>query len=83
MGRTQRTYRTRLQEIRDRMLKLVKNNKFEQKYKKLWVSAHNLSAPASTFPWPETHAVATFCMLLEALKQLHEIEELINENKSN
>ncbi len=71
----------RLQEIRDRMLRLVKDNRFKDKYKEIWVISHNLSAPASTFPWPDTQAVATFCMLLEAMRKLIELEELILSEK--
>ncbi len=72
----------RLQEIRDRMLRLVKDNRLKDKYKEMWVISHNLSAPASTFPWPDTHAVATFCMLLEAMRKLIELEESILSEKN-
>jgi hypothetical protein len=68
----------RLQEIRDRMLRMSDDKQFNQVYKQIWVSAHTLSAPASTFPWPDTYAVASYCMLLELLKDTYELETQIN-----
>lgn len=74
MGRTQRTYRMRMLDIRDRMVRNVRSPTLREKYRKLWVSAHNLSAEASTFPWPNTHGVATFCMVLEAWNRAKSLE---------
>ena len=82
MGRTQRTYRQRLLEIRDRMLKQSDGKLQREEYKQLWVSAHKLSAPSSTFPWPDTNAVATFCMILDAMVRLNELEIQLNKLKS-
>jgi hypothetical protein len=56
---------------------MVKEKQFNKRYKELWIASHNFSAPASAFPWPDTHAVASYCMLLEALKQLNELEDEI------
>lgn len=78
MGRTQRTYRQRLLEIRDRMLKQSDGKLQREKYKQLWVAAHKLSAPSSTFPWPETNAVATFCMILDAIVRVNKLEMQLN-----
>jgi hypothetical protein len=40
-----------------------------------WVATHRLSAPASNFPWPDTHAVAFFCMILDLLADIQKLEE--------
>ena len=73
MGRTQTTYRMRLQQIRDRLTSLSTYNK--QKYHQLWQICHQLSAPSSTLPYPDTHAIATFAMILEMGARLSQIEE--------
>lgn len=79
MGRTQKTYRMRLLEIRERLLRRYGQGIKREDYKELWIAAHKLSAPASTFPWPDTHAVASFCMLLEALVRVNQLEEKLGE----
>ncbi|MHA2097430.1 MAG: hypothetical protein ACW99A_01980 [Candidatus Kariarchaeaceae archaeon] len=80
MGRTQKTYRIRLLEIRERMLRKYGRGIRREDYKELWVAAHKLSAPSSTFPWPDTHAVASFCMLLEALVRVNQIESKLRKS---
>jgi hypothetical protein len=52
------------------MLKLSSENT-----NRLWEAAHNLSAPASTLPYPDTHAIATFCMILDCMAEVIKIEE--------
>ncbi|OLS25768.1 MAG: hypothetical protein HeimC2_17030 [Candidatus Heimdallarchaeota archaeon LC_2] len=68
----------RMLAIRDRLLRKYGRGVRREDYKELWVAAHKLSAPASTFPWPDTHAVASFCMLLEALVKINRLEKKIN-----
>jgi len=82
MGRTQRTYRMRMLAIRDRMVNQVRSPILREKYRKLWVSAHKLSAESSTFPWPNTHGVATFCMVLEGWKKVKRLELRVEEAKN-
>ena len=77
MGRTQRTYRMRMQAIRDRMMGNFRSPTLRERYRKLWVSAHQLSAESSTFPWPDTHGVSTFCMTLDALRKLKRVEDKV------
>ena len=79
MGRTQKTYRMRMLEIRDRLLRKYGRGVRREDYKELWVAAHKLSAPASTFPWPDTHAVASFCMILEAFVKINQLESKIKD----
>ncbi|MDH5644513.1 MAG: hypothetical protein OEZ01_00810, partial [Candidatus Heimdallarchaeota archaeon] len=70
-------YRMRLLSIRDQfMIYLGKGSKYST-YQKLWGNVHHLSAPASTLPWPDTHAVVTFTMLLSVVKELLELEKKI------
>ena len=78
MGRTQKTYRIRLLEIRERLMRKYGSGIRREDYKNLWVAAHKLSAPSSTFPWPDTHAVASFCMLLEILVHINKLEKLVS-----
>ncbi|MHA2172460.1 MAG: hypothetical protein ACXAB7_21525, partial [Candidatus Kariarchaeaceae archaeon] len=69
-----------LLEIRERMLRKYGRGIRREDYKELWVAAHKLSAPSSTFPWPDTHAVASFCMLLEALVRVNQIESKLRKS---
>jgi len=78
MGRTQATYRRRLQNIRDRLLRLSPVDK--SKYRDLWEVAHQLSAPSSTLPYPDTHAIASFCMILEGLARLSELKTELDDD---
>lgn len=72
MGRTQHTYRMRLQSLSNRMMKYMPMSRM--KYKDLWEIAHQLSGPASAVPYPDTHAIASFCMILEAITRLDELK---------
>ena len=83
MGRTLTTYRMRIQEIRNRMMKFAGNQSMKIKYMDLWTHVHNLSAPASSLPWPDSHAVATFCMVLEAMKTVEMLEKELEQLKNN
>lgn len=70
MGRTLKTYRMRLNQIRDKYSRLLTETE------SIWVAAHRLSAPASTFPWPDTSAVAVYSVLVDIFSNLIRLEEL-------
>lgn len=78
MGRTQHTYRMRLQSTRDHLIKHFKDTTLKAKYRKIWIDAHNLSAPSSTLPYPDTLAIATFSMILGAYVSIQEMREKID-----
>ena len=59
MGRTQLTYRTRYQIIRKNLIGIYNGDK--TKYSDLWNYANDLSAPSSTLPYGDTHAIT--CLL--------------------
>ena len=74
MGRTQLTYRTRYQIIRKNLIGIYSGDK--TKYSDLWNHANDLSAPSSTLPYGDTHAITTFCMILTMIKKYNLIKEL-------
>lgn len=73
MGRTQHTYRMRLRALSDHLMKVI-GTRFRSEYQRLWSAAHNLSAPASTLPWLDTYAIATYCVILELMVKINELE---------
>lgn len=81
MGRTLATYRIRLNTVQDRLSKILK--RMGEYNEQLWVATHRLSAPASNFPWPDTHAVASWCMVLELIKELLSLEREVNDYLQN
>ena len=74
MGRTQHTYRMRLRQVRNQMMKLLPTRE-RKNYDEIWKSAQHLSAPASAFPSPSTHFVITFSVLVEVIKRLNDLEK--------
>ncbi len=78
MGRTIRTYRQRLNELRRKFVKISQGLVPHLPVERPWVAAHRLSAPGSTFPWPDTAMVVTMSMLLEFTKDIGDIERLLN-----
>ncbi len=77
MGRTVRTYRQRLNELRRKFTKISKDLVPHLPIERPWIAAHRLSAPGSTFPWPDTAMVATMSMLLEFTKDIGDIERVV------
>ncbi len=74
MGRTLKTYRMRLNQLREKYSRLLSNSE------PLWAAAHRLSAPASTFPWPDTSTVATYSILIDIFANIIRLERGLDEH---
>ena len=82
MGRTLHTYRMRLQVIRDQMNRVLKphlNDESFSNYHKIWENIHQYAAPASTYPWPDTKAILTYCIILELMGKVEKLEKMLDE----
>jgi len=77
VGRTIRTYRQRLNEVRRRFIRISSKLFPHLPIERPWIAAHHLSASGSTFPWPDTAMIATMSMILEFMKAITELERLV------
>jgi hypothetical protein len=73
----------RLQSARDQMIKMIHDSDLKTKYRKIWIDAHNLSAPSSTLPYPDTLAIATFSMMLGVVVSIDELKESLRNYSSS
>ena len=83
MGRTLHTYRMRLQSIRDQMNRILKPHLDKDtfaNYHRIWEGVHHYAAPASAYPWPDTQAIITYCMILELMGQVEILEKKLDES---
>lgn len=78
MGRTTRTFRMRTMEVREHLISLFGKRINQNRYKKLWEDINMFSSSASTFNWPDTSAVLTYCMLLEIMVEVEDLERKLN-----
>ncbi len=76
MGRTQLTYRIRMEQVRLELQKILRNFIDMNRYNGLWEGAKNLSYAGSTFPYPDAGIVATYTMILHLNIKLQKLEGL-------
>ncbi len=72
MGRTLRTYRMRLNQIREKYGRLFPDSET------MWTAAHRLSAPASAFPWPDTAIALHYSILIDIFANIIKLEEALD-----
>ncbi|MCY3414125.1 MAG: hypothetical protein INQ03_20945 [Candidatus Heimdallarchaeota archaeon] len=77
MGRTVNTFRMRLLETREQMMKMLHGQVDLNRYKTLYEDIQQMAAPASTFNWPDTRAVVTYMMLLDVMVHLDRLEQQV------
>lgn len=78
MGRTQLTYRIRMEQERVELQKILRNYIDMEQYNSMWEGAKNLSYAGSTFPYPDAGVVATYCMILQLNIKIQKLERLID-----
>ncbi len=77
MGRTQKTYRTRVREqyhiYRKKLGKILSEQELSE-FDDIWAEAHMLSGAASVVPWVKTTDIILLTMMIKLLAKIRKIE---------